>query len=113
MSSEGSISQLNSGSIYYPVGTTVSGFPRSMIENGYQFRNRSTSNRIIWQYLKPLENGRYGEIRYDNHGKEGPHYIIKKMLKPEEKPTKEEFISSIGPELKKSTNKALKKGKER
>lgn len=103
------------GSVWlnYVSGATVSyPMPSSMIENGWQFKDRSKRNKTIWQYLRPLDNGRYDEIRLDNHKREGVHYVIKIMIKKEEKPTKEQFISSIALELKKNIKKALKKDDE-
>lgn len=89
----------------YVSGTTISGLPNPMTENGWLFKDRSTSNKTIWRFLKPLENGRYDEIRLNNHGNERTHYHIKKMIKLEDMPTMEEFKRSIAPELKKRLKK--------
>lgn len=93
-------------------GTTVSTpMPNSMIENGWQFKDQSNDYRTIWQYKRPLDNGRYDEIRLNNHEKERLHYHIKIMISQEEKPTKEQFICSIAPQLKESVEKTLRKDK--
>lgn len=91
------------------VTTRATTLSSSMISNGWQFKDRSTDYRTIWQFTRPLDNGRYDEIRFNNHGKEGSHYLIKKMIRQEEKPTRERFIHSIAPELKNSIDKTLGK----
>ena len=98
------------GSVTNVSGTTLSGLiPPSMIENGWQFEDRSKRDDSVWQYIKPLEDGRYNQIRLNNHKHEGVHYHIKIMVKRGEKPTKKQFANAIGPELKKVVKKALEK----
>jgi len=93
-------------------GTTQgTALPLSMKSNGWQFKDQSKAFRTIWQYIRPLDNGRYDQIRLNNHEKEGLHYHIKRMIRPKEKPTKEQFIHSVAPELKNSIEKTLRKDK--
>jgi hypothetical protein len=102
------------GSQHYPnvSGTTLATtIPDSMIKNGWQFRDQSNAYRTIWQYIRRRDNGRHDEIRLNGHEKEGLHYHVKIMIKQEEKPTKEQFIQSIAPELKNSVEKTLEKEK--
>lgn len=86
--------------------------PSSMTENGWQYKERSTPYRTVWQYIRPLENGRYDQIRLDEDEKEGVHLHIKIMMGEREKPTKEHFIRWIAPQLKKNVKKTLKKDEE-
>lgn len=88
------------------VGTTAINL-RSMTENGWRFDDWSKTDKTYWQFRKPLENGRYDEITLEKHKKEGVHIKVKIMLKNEEKPTKEQFINSIAPQLRNGVKKTL------
>jgi len=80
---------------------------RSMAENGWRFKDRSNPSKTYWQFTKPLENGRYDEITCEEHEKESVHIKMKMMMKKEEKPTKEQFINLIAPQLKNGVKRAL------
>ena len=93
-------------------GITVSGIPEEMWENGWRSYNHSDSGKTIWQLRKDLPNGRHHEIRLDNHDKkEGLHIHMKYMLPPNEKPTKNQFLRHIAPQLKEKVKGVLKKQK--
>lgn len=107
---EGSVWPASSGL----TGITISGLsiPKSLLNNGWRPYNHSKPEKTIFQLRKRLPNGRYDEIRLDNHyDKEGVHILVKRMLTLEEKPTKEQFFGKIAPELAKKTNEVLKKTK--
>jgi hypothetical protein len=88
------------------VGTTATILP-SMTENGWRFGDWSNPVKTYWQFVKPLENGRYNEITLEEHKIEGVHIKLKIMLKKEEKPTKEQFINLIAPQLRNGVKKTL------
>lgn len=50
---------------------------------------------IIVRARRELPNGRYDQIRYNNHENEGPHTHIKIMLSPDKIPTINGFQSKI------------------
>lgn len=90
------------------VGTTLSGFG-SYWGNGWEFHNRSTPQKTIWQMLNRNE---HEQVRFNNHRKpdEPPHYHAKSLvyevkifIHPENRPEKEEFAVKAF-ELKKRIN---------
>jgi len=114
---EGSISSPSMmGSHYSNYVSGISGYvPSEMIQNGWQFHDHSKREKTIWQFLKTHKNGRYDEIRFDNHKdyEEKAHYHIKKMLDKEEKPTREEFIREIAPQINRNLRILKREKKER
>lgn len=94
----------------------VPSIPEFMRESGWQPHNHSNPQKTIWQVERHLPNGSYDEIRLDNHRGEPPHILVKRMLRPEVKPTKEQFYGKIAPELAKVMNglaKKIKRSKDR
>lgn len=111
---EGSIPSMR-GSNYANYVAGVSGYvPSEMTQDGWKFHDRSEHNRTIWQYMKTHENGRHDQIRFNNHGDYGEkaHLHIKIMLDEEEKPTREQFIHEIAPQLNRILSRSLKRDKK-
>lgn len=105
-----------SGSRYSNFVFGISGYlPSGMTQNGWQFYDRSTRDRTIWQYMRTLENGRRDQIRFNNHEDYGErtHYHIKIMVGEGEKLTKEQFIHEIAPQIERSLKMILKKEERR
>lgn len=110
---EGTISSPSMvGSHYSNYVSGISGYDPSRIEqNGWEFYDRSTRDRTIWQYFRTLENGRHDQIRFNHHEDYGEraHYHIKIMVNGKEKPTREQFMREIAPKINRSIKKILKR----
>lgn len=82
-----------------------------MTLSGWRPRDHSNRQKTIWQVERHFPNGSWDEIRFDNHKGERPHIFVKRMLGPQEKPTREQFYGEIAPEIAKTMNGLVKKTK--